>query len=71
LGVSQDFTSLIQQSGGQVFEEKDIEAIKKSVRDHAVTTEVKTTSWAWIPLTVALVLFILEIVARRIGDTRR
>ncbi len=70
LGVSPDFVNLIQQSGGTTFSESDIGAIKKAVQEHSVRTEVSTVSWAWVPLSLALVLFLLEVIIRRVADSR-
>lgn len=71
LGVSDEFLSLIQQSGGTVYNEEDTAAIKKAVQEHSILTEVKAVSWAWIPLLIGLVLFTLEIVLRRLVDSRK
>ncbi|TAL51885.1 MAG: VWA domain-containing protein [Nanoarchaeota archaeon] len=71
LGASDEFLSLIQQSGGTVYNEEDTAAIKKAVQEHSILTEVKAVSWAWIPLLIGLVLFTLEIVLRRLVDSRK
>ena len=71
LGVSQEFLSLITQSGGNIFDENDIEGIKKAIREHAINTQIRATSWAWIPLVAALSIFLLEIVIRRLAATKK
>lgn len=71
LGQSPAVSSLVRTTGGETFRRGQAEEIARVVTQRAVSTRDVRQEWGWVLLTVALVAFLLEIVARRLGAYRR
>ncbi len=70
LGINPKFNGLIQATGGAIFEETDTKAISEMVKRRSEITEVKSTSWSWLTLAIALTLIVIDIVGRKISESR-
>jgi hypothetical protein len=71
LGRSPALGSLVRATGGRTFGPGQAEEIARVVRERAVATRDVRQEWGWVLLTVALLAFLLEVVARRLGAYRR
>ncbi|MEF8790358.1 MAG: vWA domain-containing protein [Haloarculaceae archaeon] len=71
LGQSPALGSLVRATGGRTFGPGQAEEIARVVRERAVATRDVRQEWGWVLLTVALLAFLLEVVARRLGAYRR
>lgn len=68
LGLNPRFEGIIAATNGKVFELNDAQGIVNMVREHSQHTETKSSSLKWIILSVALAVFLLELLVRRIFE---
>jgi uncharacterized membrane protein len=68
LGMSQDFLSLVQATGGKAFSPDDVQQIIEFVKAHSKRIRVDSYDLRWPFLLAALVLFLLDIAYRRIRE---
>ena len=71
LGPSDSLGSLARATGGEQFRSGEAERIAEVVTQRAISTRDVRQEWGWVLLVIALVVFLLEIVARRFGTYRR
>jgi hypothetical protein len=64
-------SALARSTGGQTFRQGQAAEIARVVTQRAVSTRDVREEWGWVLLTVALLVFLLEILARRLGAYRR
>jgi len=70
LGVDNEFIKLVEQTQGKVFDKNDIDAILEFVKEKSKRIKVNTTPFKWPFLTIALILFLVEIALRRVWENR-
>ncbi len=65
LGISQDFTALVEKTGGKVFDPSDTNAILDFVRQKSKRIKIESTDYRWPFAIIAMLLFLTEIAIRR------
>lgn len=70
LGVSGEFTDLVEQTGGKVFDRNDLDAILEFIKEKSKRLKVDTTEFKWPFLIAALLLFLAEITLRRMWENK-
>ncbi len=70
LGVNPDLESIARITGGQVFRPEQVQEIAEKVRQDSKVIKTETISHAWIFLSIALAVFLLEIAVRRIAENK-
>jgi len=70
-GQSGSVSALVRATGGESFRQGAAAEIARVVTQRAVSTRDVRQEWRWALLTVALLAFLLEVVARRLGAYRR
>jgi len=70
-GTDPGLRQAVQTSGGQVFTADDAGAIARFARRQATQVREVREEWAWALLVAALVLYLLEVAARRLQAYRR
>lgn len=68
LGYSDDLPILVQVTGGQVFRPEQTEELLEKVKADSKRLVTKEKSLAWIPLAIALTVFLIEIAARKLWE---
>ena len=71
LGPAGGLASLARMTGGERFLSGEAERIAEVVTQRAISTRDVRQEWGWVLLTAALIVFLLEVVARRLGAYRR
>ncbi|MEF8841390.1 MAG: VWA domain-containing protein [Haloarculaceae archaeon] len=71
LGPSSSVSALVRGTDGRTFRSGQAVEIARVVTQRAVSTRDVRQEWGWLLLTVALLAFLLEVVARRLGAYRR
>jgi hypothetical protein len=69
-GPSQELASLVRTTDGQQFGPGETAAIARTVKQSSSRVRDVRRDWAWLLLTLALLLFLLEVTARRLADYR-
>ncbi len=73
-GQADALTSAVRSTGGQTFQPGQATAIAEFAREQSVRTRDVRTDWAWVLVLLALLLFLTEVVVRRLqvynGRTR-
>ena len=65
LGISPEFTSLVEKTGGKIFDPADIKGIIEFVRAKSKRIKIESTDYRWPFAIIALILFLIEIGIRR------
>ncbi len=65
LGVSQEFTNLVDKTGGKVFEPADTKGIIEFIKAKSKRIKISSTDYRWPFAIAALILFLAEIAIRR------
>jgi hypothetical protein len=71
VGPSSSLSALARTTGGRTFRPGQAAEIARVVTQRAVSTRDVRQEWGWVLLTVALLVFLLEVLARRLGTYRR
>ncbi len=67
-GYDPDLAVLVQVTGGQTFRPEQTDEILQKVKDDSKRLVTRQKSLAWVPLIIALVVFLLDIAARKIWE---
>ena len=70
LGINKDFINLINSTGGSVFQKDDFDEIIDFVIEKSRRIKIESTNFVWPFALIALVLFLIEIVIRRLWENR-
>ena len=70
LGVNTEFTTLVEQTQGQVFNEDDTEEILEFIREKSKRLKVNTTDFKWPFILLVIILLLVEILLRRIWENQ-
>lgn len=70
LGINKEFTGLVEMSGGSVFDPDDVENIVKTIKRNSKRIKVQSVEYRWIFALAALLLFLFEILIRRVTENR-
>ena len=65
LGVNPEFTTLVDKSGGKIFDPNDAKGIIEFIRAKSKRIKIDSTDYRWPFAIIALMLFLLEIGIRR------
>ena len=65
LGVNQEFTVLVDKTGGKVFDPSDIKGIIEFVKSKSKREKIDSTDYRWPFAIIAMLLFLVEIAVRR------
>ena len=65
LGISSDFTSLVEKTGGKVFEPGDTKGMIEFIRAKSKRIKIDSTNYKWPFAIMAMLLFLTEIGIRR------
>ncbi|WP_336000120.1 vWA domain-containing protein [Halorientalis halophila] len=65
-GQSRAVATAVERTGGQTFEPDEAAAVADRVKAESPAPEPVAREWAWLALVAALVLFLLEVGARRL-----
>lgn len=68
IGMNPQLESLVMITGGTMFDPNDTGEMIEQIKSHAVRTERKEVSFSWPFVMAAIVLFLLEIILRRIKE---
>jgi len=68
LGYDQRLESILSVSRGRVFRPDEVDAIISKVKQDSVKREVRQESYSWLFVGSAILLFLLEVLVRRIVD---
>jgi uncharacterized membrane protein len=66
LGFNHELDSIVQSTGGEIFERNDIDGIISSVQSRARRTVIEKDNLRWPFVLAALILFLIEVGMRRI-----
>lgn len=70
LGVNKEFLNLVEQTQGKVFDKNEIDEIIEFAKEKSKRIKVDTKDIKWPFLLVALILFLVEILLRRIWENK-
>lgn len=70
LGLNKEFTNLVEQTGGKIFEKDDIVGIIEFVKEKSRRIKVNATELKWPFVIIAIILFLFEIFLRRIWENK-
>lgn len=70
-GQSDAVAELVGRTGGQRFDQGEAAAIARTVQQSAERTREVRQEWGWLLVTVGLLLFLLEVTARRLSRYRQ
>jgi len=70
LGMNEKLPEFIIATGGKMFKEEDIKEMVDHVKHRSKRLKIKTIYLRWYFVVVALLIFLLEIIARRVAETR-
>ena len=65
LGINPEFTTLVEKTGGKVFDPADIKSIIEFIKAKSKRIKIESTDYRWPFAILAILLFLLEIAARR------
>ncbi len=65
LGINSEFTTLVEKTGGKVFEPADIKGIIEFVKAKSKRIKIDSTDYRWPFAVIAMLLFLSEIGLRR------
>lgn len=70
LGINKDFINLINSTGGSVFQKDDLDEIIDFVIEKSRRIKIESTNFVWPFALIALILFLIEIVIRRLWENK-
>ncbi|MFH1649946.1 MAG: VWA domain-containing protein [Candidatus Woesearchaeota archaeon] len=70
VGLNKEYVSTIGLTGGQMFSPTDVDGIVEFAKTVAHRTQIEKTSLAWYLLALAMAIYLLEIIIRRLGENR-
>ncbi|MBS3102621.1 VWA domain-containing protein [Candidatus Woesearchaeota archaeon] len=70
LGLNREFTSLVTQTGGKVFERDDVEEMIAFIKEKSKRIKVDATEFKWPFVLAAIILLLFEIFLRRIWENK-
>lgn len=70
-GVNPEFTNIVSSTGGNLFKPDDIESIVKFVKSVSKRTVVEKTILIWPFVWGAIILFLIEVMLRRISENKK
>ncbi len=70
LGINNEFLSLVEQTGGKVFEKDDVEGIIEFLKEKSKRIKVNATELKWPFVLIALILFLFEVYLRRVWENK-
>ena len=70
LGIHKDFINLINSTGGSVFQKDDLDEIIDFVIEKSRRIKIESTNFVWPFALIALILFLIEIVIRRLWENK-
>lgn len=65
LGISEDFTRLVEKTGGKIFDPNDTKSIVEFIRAKSKRIKIDSTDYRWPFAIIAMLLFLAEIAIRR------
>ena len=68
LGISPEFTTLVQKTGGKVFEPSDTKGIIEFIKAKSKRIKIESTDYRWPFAIIAMLLFLTEIAIRRFRE---
>ncbi len=71
LGISDEFTTLVEKTGGMVFEPDDTKGIIEFIRTKSKRIKIDSTDYRWPFAILAMLLFLAEIGIRRYRENIR
>jgi len=70
LGINKEFMNLINSTGGSVFEKDDLDGIIDFVIEKSRRIKIESTNFVWPFALIALTLFLVEILIRRLWENK-
>jgi hypothetical protein len=70
LGINKEFISLVNSTGGSVFEKDDLDSIIDFVIEKSRRIKIESTNFVWPFVLIALTLFLIEIFIRRLWENK-
>ena len=70
IGINPMLEELVTASGGYIFDSNDIEKIKDTIIRMSRRVKVETVNYSWPFAIAALILFLIDILIRRIRENR-
>ncbi len=71
LGISTEFTNLVDKTGGKIFNPEDTDGIIEFVKAKSKRIKIDSTDYRWPFAILALVLFLTEILIRKYRENTR
>lgn len=68
LGISPEFTTLVQKTGGKVFDISDTKGIIEFIKAKSKRIKIESTDYRWPFAIIAMLLFLTEIAIRRFRE---
>ena len=68
LGPNKEFISLVVKTGGEIFEQEDIDGIVEFVKAKSKRIKINSTDYRWPFALMALLMFLLDIAYRKIRE---
>ncbi len=68
LGPNKEFTSLVLKTGGEIFEQDDIDNILEFVKAKSKRIKINSTDYRWPFALLALLLFLMDIAYRKLRE---
>jgi uncharacterized membrane protein len=65
LGISKEFTQLVDSTGGKIFDPKEIDEIIEFVKAKSKRIKIDSTNYRWPFAIIAMVIFLAEVALRR------
>lgn len=65
LGISNEFTNLVEKTGGKIFEPSDTKEIIEFIKAKSKRIKIDSTDYRWPFVIIAMALFLIEIAIRR------
>jgi len=69
LGVNEEFTTLVEATGGKVFNVEDTESILELVKAKSRRIKIESIDLRWPFVLLALLIFLLDVAVRRIRES--
>jgi len=70
LGINKEFINLINSTGGSVFQKDDLDKIIDFVIEKSRRIKIESTNFVWPFALAALILFLIEIIIRRLWENK-
>tara|TARA_Y100000310_G_C20696939_1_gene826369 strand:+ start:3544 stop:5838 length:2295 start_codon:yes stop_codon:yes gene_type:complete len=71
LGINNEFTGLVEKTGGRVFDPADVEGILEYVKSKSKRIKINSIEYRWPFIGGALVLFLLDVAYRRKNENKK